>query len=75
MRSPACPCMGKYIPPCFLRKQSRGARKSYKVIAEGDFLLDRQVDRILDKVSKGGMKSLSRKEKKILELKSKGSAR
>ena len=33
--------------------------------------LDAQVDAILDKVSKYGMNSLSRKERKILQLKSK----
>ena len=34
--------------------------------------LNRQVDTILDKVSRSGMDSLSRKERKILELKSRG---
>ena len=32
--------------------------------------LDREVDRILDKISKYGVKSLTKKEKKILEMKS-----
>lgn len=46
----------------------RASRKSQS--AQQD--LDRQVDIVLDKVSKYGMESLSRRERKILELKSKG---
>ncbi|NQS99480.1 MAG: rhomboid family intramembrane serine protease [Candidatus Omnitrophica bacterium] len=45
----------------------RAARKKQATAAD----LDREVDAILDKVSKSGINSLSSKERKILELKSK----
>ena len=60
-----------YWSPPDLRSWRRRRKATQKQSAQKD--LDGQVDRILDKVSKGGMKSLSRKERKVLELKSKSS--
>ena len=58
-----------YLSPADLKfkwKQNRSRRE--KMLKKG---LNRRVDLILDKVSKYGMKSLTKKEREILELKSK----
>ncbi|UCB56671.1 MAG: rhomboid family intramembrane serine protease [Candidatus Omnitrophota bacterium] len=52
-----------------LRLRRRQKRASKRQMTQEE--LDRQVDAILDKVSKYGMASLTKKERKILELKSK----
>jgi membrane associated rhomboid family serine protease len=56
--------------PATLNLRRRRKNKSKEQIAEQG--LEQEVDRILDKISKYGMDSLNRKEKEILELKSKG---
>jgi len=67
-----------YLKSEWLRRQfSHGLGKyKRKEVVGGQQLkdaeLDRKVDVILDKVSKYGMNSLSKKEREILELKSKG---
>ena len=59
-----------YWSPLNLSLWRRRKKLDKKQMAEKE--LDREVDTILDKVSKYGMDSLSRKEKEILELKSRG---
>ena len=59
-----------YLKSEWIKRQItyRSKRVSRQEIAQKD--LNRQVDAILDKVSKHGIDSLSRKERRILELKS-----
>ncbi len=59
-----------YWSPLDLKSRQRRKKASKRQSAEKD--IDRQVDKILDKVSKHGMASLTKKEKRILELRSKG---
>lgn len=57
-----------YLSPGSLRARAAREKARQKRLTEKG--LDRRVDLILDKISRYGMKSLTRKEKKILERKS-----
>jgi hypothetical protein len=59
-----------YLNPVKLRFWWARKKASPKQSSQKD--LDQQIDLILDKVSKYGMGSLTRRERRILELKSKG---
>jgi membrane associated rhomboid family serine protease len=59
-----------YLGGSSLKKRRRAAGAAKKQVSEKN--IEEKVDAILDKISRHGVKSLSKKEKRILDMRSKG---